>query len=118
MDYLTVTLNPADGVGCFVVTKCIGSLLYTGAGFEPGGFQPNSVQEGEGWAFGLCRWQPEWGWLSPPLPHWCSTHCALWNDRHSCVKRAAVEDVCESHTYLVAGKTETPDLTLFPGIWQ
>lgn len=76
MDYLTVTLNPADGVGCFVVTKCIGSLLYTGAGFEaffcgfePGGFQPNSVQEGEGWAFGLCRWQPEWGWLSPPLPH-------------------------------------------------
>lgn len=44
-------------------------------------------------------------WLAVSSPSArSSTHCALWNDRHSCVKRAAVEDVCESHTYLVAGK--------------
>jgi hypothetical protein len=83
MDYLTVTLNPADGVGSFVVIESIGSLLYFGAGSLSSvalsleaSSQAQSQEKGV-WAFGLCRWQPECGWLSPPLPHWCSTHCTL-----------------------------------------
>lgn len=117
-------LSPADDVGYFVVIKCLGSLLYFGAGSlssVSSGFQPSSKSGRGGVGF----------WAVPPgspivvgclLPfrtgalhtvHSGMTGIPVW-------RKSAWRHLWEPQVAGSPGdrKAETPALMLFPGHWQ